>query len=113
MDGYLPVRVNIPLDTYRRLNAEADRRGLDVADVILQRVTPPQHGGRRPGSGRPSGYTTRAGEEISAARRFNQSWPEISRTLGISEHTARAWAKKYATEVEEPNMRDRAGRNAS
>ena len=113
MDGYLPVKVNIPLDTYRQLNAEAQRRGLDVADVILQRVTPSQHGGRRPGSGRASGYTSRAGEEITAGRRFNQSWPEISRALGISEHTARAWAKKYATEVREQNARDRAERKAS
>lgn len=113
MDGYLPVRVNVPIDTYRQLNAEATRRGLDVADVIQERINPPKHGGRRPNSGRRSGYTTRAGEEISAGRRFNQSWPEISRQLGISEHTARAWAAKYETEVREQNMRDRAGRKAS
>lgn len=113
MNGYLPVRVNVPLDEYRRLNAEAERRGVDVADVILQRITPPRHGGHRPNSGRRSGYTTRAGEEITAGRRFNQSWAEISRHLGISEHTARTWAGKYATEVREQNMRDRAERTAS
>lgn len=111
--GYLPVRVNVPLDVYQQLNAEATRRGIDVADVILRRVTPAAHGGYRPNSGRRSGYTTRAGEEISAGRRFNQSWAEISRHLGISEHTARTWAAKYAAEVREQNMRDRAGRTAS
>lgn len=111
--GYLPVRVNVPLDVYQQLNAEATRRGIDVADVILRRVTPAAHGGYRPNSGRRSSYTTRAGEEISAGRRFNQSWAEIGRHLGISEHTARTWAAKYAAEVREQNMRDRAGRTAS
>ncbi|WP_217181430.1 helix-turn-helix domain-containing protein [Streptomyces sp. AC495_CC817] len=110
--GYLPVKVNVPLDTYRLLNAEADRRGLDVADVIMQRVSPPKRGGRRPNSGRRSGYTSRAGEEITAGRRFNMSWPEISRKLGISEHTARTWAAKYENEVREQNARERAERNA-
>ena len=113
MDGYLPVKVMVPLDTYRVLHAEAARRGVDVSDVILQRITPPTHGGYRPNSGRRSGYTTRAGEEINAGRRFNQSWAEISRHLGISEHTARTWAAKYETEVREQNMRDRAERRAS
>lgn len=113
MDGYLPVKVNIPLDVYRALNAEADRRGIDVADVIMQRVDPPKRGGRRPNSGRRSGYTTRAGEEISASRRFNMSWPEISRKLGISEHTARTWLGKYETEVREQNARDRAARRTA
>ena len=113
MDGHLPVKVNVPLDVYRQLHAEAARRRVDVADVILQRITPATHGGYRPNSGRRSGYTTRAGEEISAGRRFNQSWAEISRRLGISEHTARTWAAKYATEVREQNMRDRAERRAS
>ena len=113
MDGFLPVKVMVPLDTYRLLHAEAGRRGVDVADVILQRITPPTHGGARPGSGRRSGYTSRAGEEIAAGRRFNMSWAEVSRRLGISEHTARTWAAKYENEVREQNMRDRAGRKAS
>lgn len=113
MDGYLPVKVMVPLDEYRRLNAEADRRGLDVADVIMQRITPAKRGGARRGSGRPSGYTTKAGEEISADRRFNMSWPEISRQLGISEHTARAWARKYENEVREQNARGRAERKSA
>lgn len=113
MDGYLPVKVNVPLEDYRRLNAEAEARGITIAERIAQTLTPPKHGGARPNSGRRSGYTTRAGEEISAGRRFNQSWAEISRHLGISEHTARTWAAKYATEVREQNMRDRAGRTAS
>lgn len=113
MNGYLPVRVNVPLDAYRLLNAEAARRGVDVADVILQRITPPKHGGYRPNSGRRSGYTSRAGEEITAGRRFNQSWAEVSRQVGISEHTARTWAAKYETEVREQNMRDSAERRAS
>lgn len=113
MDGYLPVKVNVPLEDYRRLNAEAEARGLTVAERIAQVLTPPKHGGPRRGSGRRSGYTTRAGEEISAGRRFNQSWAEISRQLGISEHTARTWAGKYETEVREQNTRDRAERRAA
>lgn len=113
MDGYLPVKVNVPLDEYRRLNAEAQARGITVGERILQRATPPKHGGARPGSGRRSGYTTRAGEEISAGRRFSMSWAEVSRRLGISEHTARTWASKYENEVREQNMRDRAGRKTA
>lgn len=113
MDGYLPVKVNVPLDTYRALHIEAVVLGTTVAELIVQRATPPTHGGRRSRAGRRSGYTARAGEEISAARRFNQTWAEIARQLGISEHTARTWAAKYATEVREQNMRDRAERNAS
>lgn len=112
MDGYLPVKVMVPLDEYRRLNAEAARRGLDVADVILQRLTP-KPDAPRPRTGRPSGYTTKAGEEIRAGRRFGMSWLEISRQLGIGEHTARDWAKKYQNEVREQNMRDSAERKAS
>lgn len=113
MDGYLPVKVNVPLDAYRQLHAEAARRGVDVADVILRRIAPPTHGGYRPNSGRRSGYTSRAGEEITAGRRFNQSWAEISRQLGISEHTARTWAAKYETEVREQNARDCAERKTA
>lgn len=113
MDGYLPVKVMVPLDEYRRLNAEAARRGLDVADLILQRITPPKRGGARPRTGRPSGYTTKAGEEITAGRRLVMSWAEIGRQLGISEHTARTWAAKYENEVREQNLRDRAERKAS
>ncbi len=113
MDGYLPLRVNVPVDVYRALNIEATVLGTTVAELLVQRATPPTHGGRRSRSGRRSGYTTRAGEEISAARRFNQTWSQISQQLGISEHTARTWAGKYATEVREQNMRDRAERNAS
>lgn len=113
MDGYLPVRVHLPLDAYRALHIEAEVLGMSVAELVVQRATPPTHGGRRSGAGRRSGYTSRAGEEISAGRRFNQTWAEISRQLGISEHTARTWAARYATEVREQNMRNRAERNAS
>lgn len=113
MDGYLPVRVNVPLDAYGPLHAEASALGVTVAELIVQRITPQRHGGRRAHSGRRSGYTTRAGEEISAGRRFNQSWAEISRQLGISEHTARTWAAKYETEVREQNARDRAERKTA
>lgn len=113
MDGYLPVKVNVPLEEYRRLNAEAEARGISVAERIAQVLSPPKHGGRRRGSGLRSGYTTSAGEEITAGRRFNMSWAEIARQLGVSDFTAKAWAAKYLNEVREQNMRDRAGRKAS
>ncbi|WP_350351907.1 hypothetical protein ABS642_00910 [Microbacterium sp. A8/3-1] len=113
MDGYLQVKVNVPLADYRRLNVEAEARGITVTERIAQVLSPPHHGGRRRGSGLRSGYTTRAGEEITAGRRFNMSWAEIARQLGVSDFTAKAWAAKYETEVREQNMRDRAERTAS
>lgn len=113
MDGYLPVKVNVPLEDYRRLYAEATARGIDVAERIVEVLSPPKHGGRRKSAGIRSGYTTRAGEEISAGRRFGTTWTEIARQLGISDHTARTWLAKYETEVREQNMRDRAERRAS
>lgn len=112
MDGYLPVKVMVPLDEYRRLNAEAQAAGVTVADLIVRRMSPPQPVAPKR-TGRPSGYTTKAGEEITAGRRFVMSWAEIGRQLGISEHTARTWAAKYENEVREQNMRDRAERRAS
>jgi len=120
MDGYLPVRVNVPIADYRRLNAEADARGITVAERIAQLVTVepkpqpiPITRRRRPGAGRPSAYTSLAGEEITAGRRFGKSWAEIGRQLGIDGHTARNWAEKYENEVREQNARDRAERRAS
>lgn len=113
MDGYLPVKVNVPLEDYRRLNAEAEARGITIAERIAQTLTPAKHGGHRPNSGRPSSYTTAAGEEIATDRRFGRSWAEAGEQFGITEKTAKAWADKYATEVREQNMRDRAERNAS
>lgn len=111
MDGYLPVKVNVPLDLYRRLNAEAKTRDTTVADLIVRRLSP--EGPSNNPKGRPSAYTSAAGEEIAACRRFNMSWPDIERRLGISGRTARDWLAKYKTEVHEQNMRDRAERNAS
>jgi hypothetical protein len=113
MDGYLPVKVNVPLEAYRRLYAEANARGIDIAERIVQVLSPPKHGGRRPGAGIRSGYTSRAGEEITAGRRFGMSWVEVARQQGISDFTAKAWAAKYETEAREQNMRDRAERTAS
>lgn len=113
MDGYLPVRVNVPLEDYRRLNAEAEARGITIAERIAQTLTPTKHGGARPNSGRRSGYTTRAGEEIAAGRRFNMSWAEIARQLGVSDFTAKAWAAKYENEVREQNKHNRAERKSA
>ncbi|CAN7150288.1 hypothetical protein LJR044_002478 [Microbacterium foliorum] len=120
MDGYLPVKVNVPLADYRRLNAEAVAQGIDVADRIAQIVklepTPspvPITRRRGPGTGRPSAYTSRAGEEIATDRRFGKSWNEIGRGLGIDGHTAKNWHTKYMNEVREQNTRDRAERKAS
>lgn len=120
MDGYLPVKVNVPLADYRRLNAEAVAQGIDVAERIAQLITVepkpnpiPTIRRHRPGAGRPSAYTSLAGEEITAGRRFGKSWAEIGRQLGIDGHTARTWAAKYENEVREQNMRDRAGRKSA
>lgn len=112
MDGYLPVKVNVPLKDYRRLYAEAHAAGITVAERIAQKLTPPAPK-RHFRMGRPSGYTTQRGEEIAADRRFGKSWTEIGRTLGISGRTASTWHQKYETEVREQNMRDRAERAAS
>lgn len=113
MDGYLPVKVNVPLQDYHRLYAEATARGIDVGERIVQVLSPPKHGGRRAGSGIRSGYTTRAGEEITAGRRFGMSWVEVARQQGVSDFTAKAWAAKYENEVREQNTRDSAERRAS
>lgn len=113
MDGLMPVKVMVTLAHYKALYAEAEKSGRTVGEVLLAKACPPKRGGARRGAGRPSGYTTRAGEEISAGRRFNMSWAEISRQLGISDHTARAWLRKYENEVREQNARDRAERKAS
>ncbi len=113
MDGYLPVKVHVPLDDYRHLNARAESEGLTVATLIARMVTLRRFGGGQPGSGRRSGYTTQAGEEIAAGRRFNMSWPEIARQIGVSDRTAREWAKKYEAEVREQNARYRAERKTA
>lgn len=116
MGGYLPVKVNIPLDMYRALNAEAVMARVTVADLIRSRITggepskppsPPKRGGYR------GGYTTAAGETIQAGRRFGQTWPVIANDLGIGTGTAQSWLRKYEQEVREQNARDRAERKAS
>lgn len=112
MDGYLPVKVNVPLEDYRRLYAEAERAGITVAERIVQKLAPPT--APTPARmGRPSAYTSRQGEEIAAGRRFGRSWSEIGQDLGIAAHTARDWHTKYQAEVKEQNARDRAERTAS
>jgi DNA-binding NarL/FixJ family response regulator len=112
MDGYLPVKVNVPLDDYRRLYAEAHAAGITVAERIAQALTPPAPK-RHFRMGRPSGYTTQRGEEIAADRRLGKPWEEIGRSLGISGRTAGTWHQKYENEVREQNMRDRAGRKSA
>lgn len=110
-DGYLPVKVMVPLDAYKRLYARASTSGLTVGQLIARSVavapTVP-----RQRIGRPSGYTTAVGESIAADRRFRVPWKAITERLGVSEYTARAWKTKYDREVEEQNARDRAGRTA-
>lgn len=101
-DGYLTVKVTVPIDEYRLLNAEAIKHKRTVAEIIHARITTPRHGGSRPGSGRRSGYTTEMGHRIQAARTLGMSWPEISRKLGISATTARDWLKKFETERGNP-----------
>lgn len=113
MDGFMPVKVMVPLADYKRLYAEAQHRGITVAQRIEQVLAPPKHGGRRNGTGYRSGYTPAAGEEISANRRFGVTWRETSRQLGISEPTARTWLRKYENEVREQNMRERAERRTA
>lgn len=112
MDGYLPVKVNVALEDYRRLYAEARAAGITVAERIEQTLTPPTPK-RHFRMGRPSGYTTQRGEEIASDRRFGKSWEEIGRSLGISGRTASTWHQKYENEVREQNMRDRAGRKSA
>lgn len=113
MDGYLPVKVLVPLDEYRRLHAEAQQRQITVAERIAQRIALPAARKQNTRIGRPSAYTTAKGEEIAADRRFGKSWNEIGRVLGIAGHTAKDWHSRYQDEVREQNMRDRAERNAS
>ena len=110
MDGYLPVKVDIPLDLYRRLNAVAETRGITVSEVIVRRLTSkrPSHNPH----GRPSAYTSNAGEEIAAARRFHMSWPDIERRLGISSKTARDWLSRYENEVRVQNLQDHEERKS-
>ena len=97
-DGFLTVKVAVPLDEYRLLNAGAEEHKRTVAEIIAARITTPRHGGRREGAGRPSAYTPELGSRIAAGRALNMSWPEISRKLGIATTTARDWFKKYETE---------------
>lgn len=97
-DGYLTVKVAVPLDEYRLLNAEAIKHRRTVAEIIQARITTPRHGGSRPNAGLRSGYTTEMGHRIQAARALSMSWPEVSRKLGVSATTARDWLKKFETE---------------
>lgn len=109
MDGYMPVKVNVPLADYRRLYADAQATGVTVVDLILRRVQPPKPTVQKR-TGRPSGYTTKAGEELASGRRFGMSWVELGRELDVDPSTARAWHIKYEHEVREQNKRDSAER---
>lgn len=111
MDGYLPVKVNVPLEDYRRLYAEAHAADITVAERIAQVISPPPKA--RPRSGRPSEYTTEKGEEMVASRRLGKSWAAVGREFGVDHSLAKRWAEKYLNEVREQNMRDRAERTAS
>lgn len=110
--GYLPVKVNVPIADYRRLYADAQAAGITIADLIVRRVQPPKPLPRKR-TGRPSGYTERAGEEIASGRRFGMSWVELGRDLNIDPSTARLWHQKYENEVREQNARHRAERRDS
>ncbi len=109
MDGYLPVKVMVPLADYRRLHAQATARGTTVAEIIASRIAD----GRRKNPGRRTDYTPAAGAEITESRRLGKSWNEIGKGLGISHKTAQYWWAKYQREVREQNMRDHAERRAS
>lgn len=111
-DGFLPVKVVLPMQAYKRLYAEASAAGITIGQLIARTVVVPPPVVRRP-IGRPSGYTSEAGEGIAADRRYRVPWPAIAERLGVSEYTARAWKTKYENEVREQNTRDRAERKAS
>lgn len=111
MDGYMPVKVNVPLIEYRRMYADAQASGVTVADLIIRRVSPPEPIVQK--RGRPSGYSSKAGEELSSGRRFGMSWVELGRALNIDPSTARAWHIKYENEVREQNMRESAERKSA
>lgn len=114
MDGYLPVRVLVPLDQYRLLYAEAESKGVTVADLILHRSRTTRAVSNRTGrQGRPSNYTPRSGEEAVADRRLGKSWAEIGRGLGVNHATAKAWANKYLAEVRAENKRYGAERRTA
>jgi hypothetical protein len=110
-DGFLPVKVVLPMQAYKRLYAEASAAGITIGQLIARTVAVPPPVIRRP-IGRPSGYTSEAGESITADRRYRVPWSAIAERLGVSEYTARAWKTKYENEVREQNLRDRAERKA-
>lgn len=111
-DGFLPVKVLLPIPAYKRLYAEAAAARITIGQLIARTVAVPPPVVRRP-IGRPSGYTSEAGESINADRRYRVPWSAIAERLGVSEYTARAWKTKYENEVREQNMRDRAGRESA
>lgn len=105
MDGYMPVKVNIPLSEYRRMYADAQAAGITVADLIIRRVSPPKPLAQNR-TGRPSSYTSKAGEELSSGRRLAMSWVDLGRALNIDPSTARAWHMKYENEVKEQTIKE-------
>lgn len=93
MNGYLPVKVNVPLETYKGLNSIAQRRGITVGaliEVMLTRVEPVKSR-----TGRPSDYSPELGAQIAEMRARNMSWVEISVKLGRAQKTVRDWYTKY------------------
>ena len=100
-DGFLPVKVAVPLAQYKRLYAEATAARMTVAELIMRRASPKKRGGPRPGSGRPSKYTAEVGAGIAEARALSMSWPEISSRFGVAADTARKYLTRYENEKRE------------
>ena len=98
LQGFLPVKVHVPLTEYRRLYAEAMERGMTVADLIMRRAATPKRGGYRPGSGRKSKYMPAIGARIAEARRLSMSGAEVGRKFGISADTAQRYLKRSEDE---------------
>ncbi|WP_417555620.1 helix-turn-helix domain-containing protein [Microbacterium sp.] len=98
VQGFLPVKVNVPLGEYRRLFAEAQERGTTVAELIMHRAVKPKRGGFRAGSGRKSKYMPSVGRRIAEARAAGMTWPKVAAHVGIAIDTARRWLAIYENE---------------
>ncbi len=108
VQGFLPVKVNVPLAEYRRLFAEAQERHLTVAELIMSRAALPKVGGFRPGSGRKSRYQPAVGRLIADARDRGMSWKKAAAKAGVSMDTARRWFERYVREQRESARRTAA-----
>jgi len=105
VQGFLPVKVNVPLSEYRRLFAEAQERRVTVGELIMSRAALPKVGGFRAGSGRKSRYQPAVGRVIAEARDQRMSWKRVAAKVGVSMDTARRWFERYETEKRESARR--------